>query len=92
MPPTRASARYPPQAAQAQAQAQALKHIALTKVASSDLVRARFGARQVIEAQATPPPWQQTPDLREMNMGDAEGMGYAEAREAFPILEGKGYG
>jgi len=78
--------------AQAQAQAQALKHIVLAQVASSDLERARVGARQVIAAQATAPNWQQTPDLREMNMGEAEGMGYAEARAAFPILEGKGYG
>lgn len=78
--------------AQARAQAQALKDIVLAQVASSDLERARIGAREVIAAQATPPNWQQTPRLREMNMGEAEGMGYAEARAAFPILEGKGYG
>ncbi len=77
---------------QAQAQAQALAGVDLAAVASSDLRRACIGAEKIVDTQASETSWERSPHLREMCMGEGEGMGYAEARAAFPMLAGRGYG
>jgi broad specificity phosphatase PhoE len=75
--------------AQVQAQVRSLGSVRLAAIYSSDLQRARIGA----EALALDHDLQLTlePALREMHLGELEGIAYADALQRFPALAGRSY-
>jgi broad specificity phosphatase PhoE len=75
--------------AQARAQADRLAEVPFVGIYSSDLQRARLGAELVAERRSLPV--HVDPDLREMSLGELEGMPHAEAAERHPQWAARSY-
>jgi broad specificity phosphatase PhoE len=74
---------------QARAQASLLAGVPFVAIYSSDLTRARIGAQQV--AASCGLPLRLEPDLREMAMGELEGMAHVEALSRHPEWARRSY-
>ncbi|MEX1363104.1 MAG: histidine phosphatase family protein [Nannocystaceae bacterium] len=74
---------------QAQGQAERLGEIPFAAIYSSDLQRARRGAELVAQRRGLEVRVEQ--DLREMNLGDLEGLPRDEALRRFPAWAGRSY-
>lgn len=74
---------------QARAQASRLATVPFVAIYSSDLARARSGAQRVAEPCGLP--LRLEPDLREMAMGELEGMAHVEALRRHPEWAGRSY-